>query len=43
VAENRFGFENLNRLSGYSKYGDIFDELSDQSVTKTILFRRAPL
>jgi hypothetical protein len=39
VAENRVACENRNRLSGYSKYGD---ELSDQSVTKSILFRRAP-
>ena len=42
VAENRPGCENRNRLSGYSKYGDVFDELSDQSVTKTVLFRGAP-
>jgi hypothetical protein len=41
VAENRLGCENHNRLSGYSKYGDIFEELSDQSVTKYLLFRRA--
>jgi hypothetical protein len=39
VAENRLGCENRNRLSGYSKYGD---ELSYQSVTKSILFLRAP-
>lgn len=42
VAENRLGCENRNRLPGYSNYGDIFDELSDQSVTKTLLFRQDP-
>jgi len=42
VAENRLGCENRNRLSGYSKYGDIFDELRDRNVTKTLLFPSAP-
>jgi len=41
VAGNRLGCENRNRLSGYSKYGESFDELSDQSVRNLLLFHRA--